>query len=41
MDQRWWNSGAVMVKQRGGTVEQWLWNSVVEQWNGVGGTSEQ
>ena len=30
----WWNSGIVMVEQRGGTVEQCGWNSgkvIVEQ----------
>ena len=34
----WSNCGIVMVEQCGGTVEQCWWNSVMEQWNRVGGT---
>ena len=36
----WWNSvgGTKLVEHYGGTVEQCWWNSVVEQWNSVGGT---
>ena len=34
----WWNSATVKVEQRGGTVEQWLRHSVVEQCNREGGT---
>ena len=30
-----------MVEQCGATVEQCWWNSVVEQWNSVGGLVEQ
>ena len=30
-----------MVEQYGATVEQYWWNSVVEQWNSVGGIVEQ
>ena len=26
----WWNSGTVMVEQRGGTVEQSWWNSELD-----------
>ena len=46
----WWKSGTVWVELCGGTVlvEQCWWNtkveelnSVVEQWNSVGGTVEQ
>ena len=35
-----WNrdSGTVMVEQCGGMVEECWWNSVVEEWNSVGGT---
>ena len=35
LEQCWWNCGTVKVEQCG-----W-WNSVVEQWNSVGGTVEQ
>ena len=30
-----------MVEECGATVEQCWWNSVVEQWNSVGGIVEQ
>ena len=36
-----WNSGTVLVEQCGGTVEQCWRDSVVEQWNSVGGIGEQ
>ena len=36
-----WNSGTVLVEQCGGLVEQCWRNSVVEQWNSVGGIGEQ
>ena len=36
-----WNTKTVFVEQCGGTVEQCWWNSVMEQWNRVGGTVEE
>ena len=33
-----WKSGTVRVEQCGGTVDHRWWNSVMKQWNSIGGT---